>query len=194
MRRRNPLLDLPVELLLSICDFLPQKGYGTTWLSLTCNRLYLTLNSRIVVSRARSFLILEYLVNDSIGLADARAPSQGTYACFRCYRFKPRSAFAVKQTTESHGQGALHAKATKRFSLQCGIEGEIYGGRSNEIRLINGELLLPCARCDRYRTGGFCLACVRCVQCLGIWKEMGDGICTLCGRELVKDAVYMGNV
>lgn len=163
------LLGLPRELHAIIFEHLEYRS--AIMLSRTCFYFHRTLDPVKVVNDTVKEIELDYLE-----FVPQHADDKG-FACFKCWKIKPRDAFAKKQVTAKRGKG--HDDAERRFCSDCGTSKGFYL-RGNQVRMTDGTLYWKCVRCTELKDGLYCTYCTLCQDCLRLPAGFKGHQCRLC--------------
>lgn len=104
------------------------------------------------------------------------------YACFKCWKIKPRDAFAKKQIVGKRGKD--HVDADCRFCLDCGLSKNIYT-RGDTVRKMDGKLYYKCCLCPTFKDGLYCEYCRLCQDCLHLPVDFKGVGCRRCKQDRI---------
>ncbi|KAK5717622.1 hypothetical protein LTR17_015975 [Elasticomyces elasticus] len=151
MSEPNLLSDLPPELQLRICDHL---DYGDILRLSRVDQQFHELVEMQTWPAAKKAVFVQqaqrYRQHNILSL-DIGPPTYGQiewdnngFACYSCYRVRPREKFAVRQTTKHNAKESPNdrdsATGCGRFCLDCGIEKGVYRG-GTRLSITIGEAL-----------------------------------------------------
>ena len=185
---QSAFISLPGELQNAVFEHLDYRS--AIMLASTCKHFHRILDPTTLVADHVKVINLEYLEG-----VPQHAGDKG-FACFKCWKIKPRKDFAEKHVTGKRGKGNVNSY--RRFcSQECGVGKNIYKP-GNSVRMTDGKLYWKCCRCVELKDGMFCEYCTLCQDCLHLPARHTGDSCPRCnqrrmaGERRVRPAVQAG--